>query len=266
MSFPRKLYPVTIFADDNNNRFALDPSLSLPRIAAQLPFTYTGADLYALCSDAMLHAITRQANAVDAKVRTVNAERADQGRPGISTAHFFDHFATAADTAVLVTEDDFLAAKRELVPSVSVDELGHYERVRKTFEGQGKKEDAPAPGRAAPAAVGTPPTMMTTTNTAGANGKGRKARGKSKGKGKGRLADGGGGGGGGAVEEEEGVEGEEDEDEVDEDEDEYVIRTDHLMETNGKGKGKSAAADDGADQANGAEFGEGAVGDEDMYV
>lgn len=42
-------------------KFNLDPDLDLRRVADGLPFTYTGADLYALASDAMLKAITRQA-------------------------------------------------------------------------------------------------------------------------------------------------------------------------------------------------------------
>jgi len=120
-------------------RFTLDPSLSLSRVAETLPFTYTGADLYALCSDAMLKAITRAATAVDAKVAAHNARLPpkSQHQP-ISIAHFFDHYATDEDTDVVVTEEDFAQARRELVPSVSVEELGHYERVRRTFEGQGQ--------------------------------------------------------------------------------------------------------------------------------
>lgn len=35
----------------------------------------------------------------------------------------------------MVTEQDFLDANRELVPSVSAGELEHYERVRASFEG-----------------------------------------------------------------------------------------------------------------------------------
>ena len=92
-------------------KFNLDSSVSLRRIAGGLPFTYTGADLYALCSDAMLKAVTRQAAIVDAKIKTL------PGGP-FSTAFFFDHFATKEDTAVLVTEDDFSAAQGELVSSV----------------------------------------------------------------------------------------------------------------------------------------------------
>jgi peroxin-6 len=97
--------------------------------------------MYALCSDAMLKAITRQARLVDEKVKAHNA--AQQNAQPISIAYFFDHLATDEDTAVLVTEEDFIGAHQELVPSVSADELRHYERVRRTFEGAGKKEEKP---------------------------------------------------------------------------------------------------------------------------
>ncbi|KAL2374225.1 peroxisomal assembly protein [Blastomyces gilchristii] len=108
-------------------KFNLHPDLSLRRIAEQLPFTYTGADLYALCSDAMLKAITRKASAVDEKIKEL------PGGP-VTAAYFFDHLATPEDIAVMVTEEDFIAAKSELVASVSAKELEHFERVRRTFE------------------------------------------------------------------------------------------------------------------------------------
>lgn len=92
-------------------KFTLHPDLSLHRVADRLPFTYTGADLYALCSDAMLKAITRKSSAVDEKIRNL------PGGP-VSTAYYFDHFATPDDVSVVVTEDDFLQAQDELVPSV----------------------------------------------------------------------------------------------------------------------------------------------------
>ena len=92
-------------------KFTLDESLSLRRVAEALPFTYTGADLYALCSDAMLKAITRKASAVDEKIKHLP-------NGPVSTAHFFDHYATDSDIEVIVTEQDFLAAQSELVSSV----------------------------------------------------------------------------------------------------------------------------------------------------
>ncbi|KAI9788807.1 MAG: peroxisomal assembly protein [Candelina submexicana] len=111
-------------------KFTLHPDMSLNRVAGRLPFTYTGADLYALCSDAMLKAITRQASTVDEKIKAL------PGGP-VTTAYFFDHLATKEDSEVTVTEGDFYAAQRELVGSVSARELKHYERVRRTFEEPG---------------------------------------------------------------------------------------------------------------------------------
>lgn len=92
-------------------KFALNPDVSLDRVAEQLPLTYTGADLYALCSDAMLKAITRKSTAVDDKIKQL------PGGP-VTTAYFFDHLATPEDVSVTVMEEDFLAAQGELVPSV----------------------------------------------------------------------------------------------------------------------------------------------------
>ncbi|OBT95059.1 peroxisomal assembly protein [Pseudogymnoascus verrucosus] len=113
-------------------KFTMSPTLSLPRIATRLPFTYTGADFYALCSDAMLKAVTRQASAVDAQVKAINSQRAPDDT--ITTAYFFDHYAKPADVAVVVTEEDFMAAQQELIPSVSAKELEHYTKVRAQFE------------------------------------------------------------------------------------------------------------------------------------
>lgn len=56
----------------------------------------------------------------------------------------------------MVTEQDFMDAHRELVPSVSADELRHYDRVRRTFEGAGKQDDKRKQIEPAPATNGTP--------------------------------------------------------------------------------------------------------------
>ena len=132
-------------------KFTLHPDLSLRGVAEGLPFTYTGADLYALCSDAMLKAITRQAQRVEEKVQET---RLLLGRD-ITTGWWFDHEAGPEDVKVLVEEVDFVAAGRELVGSVrfvqtpsqkssteiltyvlhhSAKELEHYDRVRRQFE------------------------------------------------------------------------------------------------------------------------------------
>ena len=88
----------------------------------------------------MLKAVTRSARQVDNRVAEINSERAVQRKPNLTIAGFFDYIATDADLQVLVEEQDFDLARRELVPSVSVDELKHYESVRDQFEGGAKKQ------------------------------------------------------------------------------------------------------------------------------
>lgn len=104
-------------------KFTLQPQLDLERVAESLPFTYTGADMYALCSDAMLKAVMRQAKQVDKKVGELK-QKQQQEQVGsgdgiiITTAWWFDHCAKEEDLKVEIGEDDFDEARRELVPSV----------------------------------------------------------------------------------------------------------------------------------------------------
>ncbi len=237
-------------------RFTLHPSLSLRTIASHLPFTYTGADFYALCSDAMLKAVTRQATLVDTKIRAINAERAASHPPDspgsgpISTAYFFDHFATPEDVAVMVTEQDFLDAHRELVPSVSAGELAHYERVRATFEGvkekaeQLEKEKVNGTGNGNGAARLGLAGRRTASGASGKSVGGGKGKGKVVVKGKGKGVDRG--------------SGDNDED-YDDDGEGYVNGVRDV-----KGKGKEVVPPIVA--GSGAPFGDGAgSGDEGLY-
>lgn len=90
----------------------------------------------------MLKAVTRQASLVDSKISQINSSNNSLGKPKISTAYFFDHYASKEDVAVMVTEEDFINAEKELVPSVSAKELEHYGMVRAQFE---KVEDKEKP-------------------------------------------------------------------------------------------------------------------------
>ena len=123
----------------------------------------------------MLKAVTRQATAVDAKVRALNADaaasssRAAPSHP-VSTAYYFDHFATEEDVAVVVTEQDFLDAHDELIPSVSAGELSHYEKVRAMFEG-GRGADEPKQRR--PQSRGSRPGTAAGASSSSHKGKGK---------------------------------------------------------------------------------------------
>jgi peroxin-6 len=96
----------------------------------------------------MLKAVTRSARQVDDRVAIVNAERLSHGKQAVTIAGFFDHHATPSDLEVQVEEQDFELARKELTPSVSYEELKHYEKVRDQFEGgPPKKEPQPQQAR-----------------------------------------------------------------------------------------------------------------------
>lgn len=131
----------------------------------------------------MLKAVTRQATAVDDKIKDLN-KNLPPGKPPISTANFFDHYAKPEDIAVMVTEQDFLEANRELVPSVSAGELQHYEKVRATFEGGRDKKVAVNQTSTGNLVTAAPSNNDTTAEHTKLSGKGKGKAVASKGKGK----------------------------------------------------------------------------------
>ncbi|KAK4704294.1 peroxin-6, partial [Phenoliferia sp. Uapishka_3] len=117
-------------------KFKLDPDTNLELIANLCPFNYTGADFYALCSDAMLKAMTRKAEEIDTKIAHINnlppySERVAKLTP----QYYLAEIATPVEVAVLVSHRDFEAALAEIVPSVSQAEMAHYGRVQRQFSG-----------------------------------------------------------------------------------------------------------------------------------
>lgn len=147
-------------------KFTLAPEIDLKMISEKCPFTYTGADFYALCSDAMLNAMTRTANEVDKKIVLYNKEAKDknQNAKDVTVRWWFEHVATDEDTDVLVREQDFDKALHELIPSVSADELQHYLRVRERFQGgkdQAKGTQSQSQDAVSTPAVSAPPSSLT---------------------------------------------------------------------------------------------------------
>ncbi|EDO16211.1 hypothetical protein Kpol_1014p31 [Vanderwaltozyma polyspora DSM 70294] len=111
-------------------KFELGENVNLSEVAEQCPFNYSGADFYALCSDAMLNAMTRIAKEVDEKIKKYN----ETNGTNLSVRYWSDHIATDEDVKVVVNMSDFLTAQKELIPSISHDELQHYLRVKSNFE------------------------------------------------------------------------------------------------------------------------------------
>ncbi|XP_019404095.1 PREDICTED: peroxisome biogenesis factor 6 [Crocodylus porosus] len=89
-------------------RFKLDPSVSLTSILDKCPAQLTGADLYALCSDAMMHVIKRKVECIEEGLDTESSD-------------------------LVLTMEDFLQAVAGLQPSVSDQELLRYKLIQQKF-------------------------------------------------------------------------------------------------------------------------------------
>ncbi|KAJ3113922.1 peroxisomal assembly protein [Phlyctochytrium bullatum] len=105
---------------------------NLQDVARACPLTLTGADMYALCSDAMLKAINRTISGIDRDVGAYN--RTLPGEEQVSAQYYLEAIATNEQKAVVVTFEDFKAAITELKPSVSPSDLAHYARVQEKFK------------------------------------------------------------------------------------------------------------------------------------
>ncbi len=120
-------------------KFQLDPQLDMAEVAEQCPFNYTGADLYALCSDAMLKAMTRVANQIDARIAELNKQASDHGdRKGVyplTPQYYLASMASPEEMTVSVGKEDFEQSLQSLVASVSEGEMEHYRRVQDEFKG-----------------------------------------------------------------------------------------------------------------------------------
>ncbi|KAL3677558.1 hypothetical protein R1sor_027506 [Riccia sorocarpa] len=101
-------------------KFTLDKNVSLRALGDRCPQNYTGADMYALCADAWHQAVKREVS-----------RKEDRG---------LDSGSEEFTEKVVVKQEDFLKAMRDLTPSLSKAELERYERLRHQFEGQGQRK------------------------------------------------------------------------------------------------------------------------------
>ncbi|KAM9272899.1 peroxisome biogenesis factor 6 [Cariama cristata] len=89
-------------------KFKLDPSVNLTTILEKCPAQLTGADIYALCADAMMCAVKRKVEWIE---------------EGLDTE----------SSALILTMEDFLQAAVRLQPSVSEQELLRYRLIQQKF-------------------------------------------------------------------------------------------------------------------------------------
>ncbi len=126
-------------------KFSLSEDVDLTEVSQQCAPQLTGADLYALCADAWMAALKRRIEEREDE----EEERRDRQRRGLSTADADRHasgkeLVAAGEAAgaggeaagVAVTQSDFYVALQNLVPSLSMEELHKYERLRDHYEGK----------------------------------------------------------------------------------------------------------------------------------
>ena len=85
----------------------------LTELVKELPSNLTGADLYSVCSNAWLLAVRKcltESCSIDDETVRIEANK-------------------LLTEKVLVNLEDFISAAREMIPSVSVDELKRYEKL-----------------------------------------------------------------------------------------------------------------------------------------
>ena len=92
-------------------KFLLDESVCLRTLAERCPETYSGADLYALCTEAWMLAAKRV------------IESGDGGRSG----------SDGCNRKVLVAMGDFVRALQKVAPSLSRDDLVKYQALQQKY-------------------------------------------------------------------------------------------------------------------------------------
>ena len=94
-------------------KFAMGSDVQLDRVAEQCPPRLTGADLYALCSDAWMIALKRHV-----------AEK-ESGKSIVE-----------GDRGVVVQQVDFHMALLNLRPSLHEEDIARYEKLRDQYAGK----------------------------------------------------------------------------------------------------------------------------------
>jgi len=136
-------------SDSDSSSEAERARVMLQEVVAGCPFTFTGADFYALCSNALAAALRRRVDELEAILTERNAKAPAGAALGTSTgggggaanavappkvtARQLLAALSEDELRVKVTVDDFRVAREGIVPSVSPAEVRKYEQLRKQF-------------------------------------------------------------------------------------------------------------------------------------
>lgn len=105
----------------------MDEDVNLQEVVDRCPAHVTGADLYALCSDAMTAAIKRKIRLIEEGRR--GGERVRESLTAVTAACVCSGL-DSEETPVLLSAHDFSAALGSLKASVSDQELQRYRTIQ----------------------------------------------------------------------------------------------------------------------------------------
>ncbi|KAH3764894.1 peroxisome biogenesis factor 6 [Pelomyxa schiedti] len=143
-------------------KFQLDPSVDLVQISRACPQRLTGADLYALCADALLTSTRRIIANRDSMAKPpspspLNATALPMTSTTTSTASSTPSSSAPSSATsstenqgAVVTEEDFHSALSRLTPSVSEQELEYYHSVQKKFNNSTNTNTGSSPAPSQP--------------------------------------------------------------------------------------------------------------------
>lgn len=129
--------------------------MDLEEVVARVPMTFTGADFSAVASQALLRALKRRVSELEEELGVLNEGGGGGGGEGRLSLITFLSQLEPHELVARVRQEDFLEAAAVVTPSVSAQELLHYERLKEQFssshlpaagKGKGKEEEGKVNG------------------------------------------------------------------------------------------------------------------------
>ncbi|KAL4118354.1 hypothetical protein PRIC2_010680 [Phytophthora ramorum] len=112
-------------------KFALAEDADLEAVVEHCPTNFTGADFYALSSSALAAALKDRVEALDQQLEEINAEDCYSSSP--MTIRLLLNRLSPEELRVPVSQEHFMSALSQVVPSVSPAEIQHYENLKKQY-------------------------------------------------------------------------------------------------------------------------------------
>lgn len=118
----------------STRKFRLAPDVDLSEVVAHVPATCTGADFSAVAAQALMRALKRRVAELEEELGVLNEEEGEGGKDeGVLSLRTFLGQLAPEELEARVKQEDFLAAAEAVNPSVTHEELQHYEKLRAQF-------------------------------------------------------------------------------------------------------------------------------------